>query len=93
MILPTDHFFEGGEILKGLKRLVSKTNRPAMVRGFKSCFLRQLNKQVWFNGRTSASQAEGAGSIPVTCSSDIFKRIFILKIHLKTNENGVKLNN
>ena len=23
---------------------------------------------VWFNGRISASQAEGAGSIPVTCS-------------------------
>ncbi len=23
--------------------------------------------QVWFNGRTSASQADDAGSIPVTC--------------------------
>ncbi len=25
--------------------------------------------QVWFNGRTSAFQAEYVGSIPITCSS------------------------
>lgn len=32
----------------------------------------RLTLRVWFNGRTSASQAEDAGSIPVTRSLGMF---------------------
>ena len=39
-------------------------------RRFESCHLDSIlyNMQVWFNGRTSAFQAEYVGSIPITCS-------------------------
>ena len=37
-------------------------------RRFESCHLDELNMQVWFNGRTSAFQAEYVGSIPITRS-------------------------
>ena len=58
---------------KKLKKLPSDTWQIGDV-GVKSLLLWQRNErsdvtemQVWFNGRTSAFQAEYVGSIPITC--------------------------
>ena len=53
------------------KNLTRKTNPKAILTNErKNAKLNtvKINKQAWFSGRTSASQADCAGSIPVACS-------------------------
>ena len=51
--------------------------RGAVDKPAKKCY-HKSTAQVWCNGNTSASQADNAGSIPVTCSKEKGRRVAAL---------------
>ena len=47
--------------------MMFKVNKHKGLSNIKLSIVFSDRMQAWFNGRTSASQAEDAGSIPVAC--------------------------
>lgn len=49
-----------------------------------------LAMQAWFNGRTSASQADDAGSIPVACFNQEKALNHVVKLQLNASYNNLE---
>ena len=75
-VLPIPFYYGNGNVVhstgvKDRRRLrnVKKSRAVLLDKSLDLVYNKNCNNlQTWFSGRTSASQADGAGSIPVVCS-------------------------